>query len=152
MATLVSTGLGGSPPAPTRSVPTLRERAAARGLLYGAAIDSLVLGRDSGYAELLAEECGILVPENDLKWSRLRPSFDAFDFSRADAIAEFAFENDMLFRGHTLVWHNQLPRWFDDIVDSWLAERVLLAHIAAVAGRYARRMHSWDVVNEGHRP
>ena len=55
----------------------------------------------------------------------------------------------MKVRGHNLCWHRQLPRWFDAVRDEASNARALLtAHIQTVAGRYAGRMHSWDVVNE----
>jgi endo-1,4-beta-xylanase len=54
----------------------------------------------------------------------------------------------MLFRGHTLVWEQSLPYWFDDSVASGNAERVMTDHITSVVGHYAGKVSSWDVVNE----
>lgn len=127
---------------------SLRERAAAKGLLYGAAAREQVLTSNPDFASAFARECGILVPENELKWQGIRPRFDRFNFKRADELADFARDHDMLYRGHTLVWHKALPAWFKEKVNSKNAEKILTDHIKTVAKHYAGKMHSWDVVNE----
>lgn len=126
----------------------LRDRAAVKGLIYGAATASSTLFQNSKFANRFAQECAILVPENELKWGVLRPGPDRFDFTQGDRLAEFARAHNMLFRGHTLVWHKNLPRWFNNTVNRKNAEQVLINHIKTVAGHYAGKMHSWDVVNE----
>jgi endo-1,4-beta-xylanase len=63
-------------------------------------------------------------------------------------MANFARTHDLLFRGHTLVWHISLPSWFEDTVNSRNAEQFLVKHIETVVRHYAGQMHSWDVVNE----
>jgi endo-1,4-beta-xylanase len=127
---------------------SLRDRAAAKGLIYGSQSLYSSLTKNPAYAARFVQECSMLVPGLELKWKALRPSPDRFDFTRADWMAEFAQTHGMLFRGHTLVWYKDLPSWFEEIVNSRNAEQVLLKHIATVAGHYAGRMHSWDVVNE----
>jgi len=126
----------------------LRNRAAARGLIYGAGGIFHALSSEADLANSFAQECGMLVPENELKWGSIRPSVDTFDFTQADWMAEFAKERGMFFRGHTLVWHTNLPKWFKEVVNRQNAEQILLKHIKTVAGHYAGRIHSWDVVNE----
>ena len=54
----------------------------------------------------------------------------------------------MKLRGHNFVWHRQLPKWFESYVTKENAEQVLVEHIEQVGGRYAGKIHSWDVVNE----
>jgi endo-1,4-beta-xylanase len=126
----------------------LRERAASKGLIYGAASSYRALASNADYATSFAKECAILVPEAQLKWDALRPSPNRFDFTRADWMAKFARTHGMLFRGHTLVWHKALPKWFAGTVNKRNAERILLEHIKTVVGHYAGKIHSWDVVNE----
>ena len=130
----------------------LRDRATAKGLIYGAATPSYVLLKNSKFAARLAQECAILVPENELKWATLRPSPTSFNFTQADTIAQFARAHNMLVRGHTLVWDQALPGWFKDTVNKQNAEQILIDHIKKVVGRYAGKMHSWDVVNEAIEP
>ena len=106
------------------------------------------------YAEILRAECGIIVPENEMKWQSLRPSPDRFDFRAMDAIAAFARDNAMELRAHVLLWHR--PEWFPDWLNTYdfganpvqEAERVLAEHIDRVTARYGGQISSWDVVNE----
>src|SRR6266446_7496250 len=127
---------------------SLRVRAAARGLLYGAATHRACLESDEPFAKCFVEECSIMVPEGELKWGLLRPSLERFDFSAGDWILQFATDKGVKLRGHTLVWHERLPRWFAGSVDVNNAKQVLVGHISTVVGHYANRLHSWDVVNE----
>ena len=46
------------------------------------------------------------------------------------------------------MWHRQLPGWFESYVTKENAEQVLVEQIEKVGGRYAGKIHSWDVVNE----
>lgn len=130
----------------------LKDQAASQGLVYGAAAKYKTLSEDDTFADMLARECALLVPENDFKWQSLRPGLRQFDFTRSDWMAEFAQDKDLLLRGHTLVWYKSLPRWFDKEVNATNAETVMLDHIRTVVHRYAGRMHSWDVVNEAIAP
>lgn len=130
----------------------LKDHAASRGLIYGAAAKYPTLSSDSELANVLSRECALLVPENDFKWISLRPGLHQFDFTRSDWMADFADANNLLLRGHTLVWYKSLPRWFQKEVNVTNAEAVMLDHIRTVGNRYAGRMHSWDVVNEAIAP
>lgn len=130
----------------------LRDRAAKKGLLYGAATQYPMLFQNSEFANQFAQECGILVPALELKaWNIIHPSLERFDFSKADRMAKFARTHNMLLHGTTLVWHKGLPKWFEDTVNQKNAEQVLVKHIKTIAGHYAGKMHSWDVVNEAVR-
>jgi endo-1,4-beta-xylanase len=131
---------------------SLKERAAAKGLMFGTAIRHNNLWEDTKLAETLVKECQILVPEWALKWyipnPALRPEADIFDFREVDKMQAFAEKKGLRLRGHTLVWHESLPPWFKDTVNSNNAQKILEQHINTVVGRYAGKIHSWDVVNE----
>lgn len=110
---------------------------------------------DPRYRQLVARECGLLVHENELKWTWIRRRGpEHFDFEPADRIMAYAEANRLGVRGHTLLWHH--PRWLPNWLDSHdfgaqpasAAERMLREHVAAVAGRYGARIYSYDVVNE----
>jgi endo-1,4-beta-xylanase len=127
---------------------SLRDAGAARGLLVGCAVAVWRLKTDPAYAELVKAQAGIVVAENEFKFGSLRPSATEFNFKAADQLAEFAATNGMKLRGHNFVWHRQIPAWFDGYVSHVNAEQILVEHIEKVGGRYAGKIHSWDVVNE----
>jgi endo-1,4-beta-xylanase len=110
--------------------------------------------RDRRYAEVIASECGLIVPENELKWQWTRPTPTSFNFAGADAIVDFAEANGLAVRGHTLLWHH--PSWFPAWVAGYdfganpraEAERMLCEHVATICTRYGRHIHGYDVVNE----
>lgn len=123
----------------------------------GAAIepDQLV----GSHRDLLLKHFDTIVAGNAMKWSSLQPTEGNFNWGPADALANFARDNGLRMRGHTLVWHNQTPAWvFQDADGNPLqpgnaAHRQLLldrleTHIHAVVTRYADIVDSWDVVNE----
>ena len=60
---------------------SLKERATAKGLIYGAAAKYSTLSSDAEFTARFTQECAILVPENELKWGTLRPSPQGFDFT-----------------------------------------------------------------------
>ncbi|EDX84889.1 Glycosyl hydrolase family 10 [Synechococcus sp. PCC 7335] len=133
----------------------LKDRAAAKGILYGAEINHQQLSADSDLAAQFIQECALLVEGGGLKWfltpSPLRPAPNTFDFTAADWMLRFSQTNQVKMRGHTLVWHQSLPPWFEETVNNRNAEQVMHSHIRTVAGRYRGQMHSWDVVNEAIR-
>jgi endo-1,4-beta-xylanase len=139
---------------------SLRAHAAARGLLYGTAVDPELLDVDgvaagnavNGYTLLIQQQAGILVAENAMKWEGLRPGPSIFDFSQADKMMRFAALAGQRVRGHNLCWHEALPSWFKSTVNQANARTHLIQHIQTVAGHYRGQIHSWDVVNEAIEP
>ncbi len=127
---------------------SLGAHAAEHGLLYGCAVNMNAVGTDAAYAALVREQARIVVAENAMKWGALRPSAEGFNFDQADALVAFAEANRMKIRGHNLVWHQSNPKWLEATATKENARELLVTHIETVAGRYAGRMHSWDVVNE----
>ncbi|MCL1989092.1 MAG: endo-1,4-beta-xylanase [Firmicutes bacterium] len=91
-----------------------------------------------------------------------KPSFIAaagpdpatWNFTIQDEIVDFAEANGIAMIGHTLVWHAQSPMWLTTQANSTepltraQAMANLELYISTVAGRYAGRIHSWDVLNE----
>ena len=143
--------------------PSLNALAQRSGRRFGSAIAWGAPGADRGsfanpaYAEILRRECGLLVPENELKWQWTRRT-PAFDFRQMDAIVDYATANGFQLRGHTLFWAPQ--KWFPE----WLvghdfgaqparaAERLLTEHVRTVCRRYGTKIYSYDVVNEAVEP
>ncbi len=132
---------------------TLRVLADERGIEFGTAVAADPLMTNDTYAEVLAREFNAVTPENAMKWSPLRPSRDEFTFADADSIVAFAARHDMSVRGHTLVWHRQLPNWLTE--GDWSREElitILETHIQTVINHYEEeypgQITKWDVVNE----
>ncbi|HEX3438683.1 MAG TPA: endo-1,4-beta-xylanase [Pseudacidobacterium sp.] len=131
---------------------SLRAHAEARGLLVGCAVVPERLSGEPQYAETVAEQANLLVAENAMKWHALRPAPDKYNFAPADAILAFAEGHKQRLRGHNLCWHQALPDWFHSVVTTDNADRMLTEHIRTVAGHFAGKLHSWDVVNEAIEP
>lgn len=130
------------------SLPCLKRKARAAGMLYGASAVSGGFKNDSGLATAFRQQCGILVPDWQLKWIHVRPTPTTYNFSDGDWLLNFADSYQMAFRGHTLVWHQGLPSWFGTQMSKEGARLTLTQYIAKVMGHYAGKVHSWDVVNE----
>lgn len=132
---------------------SLQELAHGKGFVFGSALSTRGL-QDAGYKQLIREQCGILVAENEFKMPALEPAPGEFHFDRADALLAFAADAGLRMRGHNLVWHHPrwLPRWletYDFGADAAHgAEALLVNHVRTVATHFGRRVVSWDVVNE----
>jgi len=127
---------------------SLGERAAAKGILFGTALNGTALKNDRAYTDIIASQCRIGVPESSLKWKALRPAPNRYDFSQGDYLYQFLSSYGMKYRGHTLVWEEALPSWFHNTVNPSNAKAMMLEHIRVVVRHYAGKMQSWDVVNE----
>lgn len=130
----------------------LRERAAAKGLLYGGSVHQRYLTEDVPFTQQFIRECNVLVPETQMKWFRIHPDVDRYDFSGADWLVNFAQQHKMRVRGHTLVWHHSVPTWLKQTLTRRNAEQIMVDHIQTVMKRYRGKIHSWDVVNEALDP
>ncbi|NML05699.1 endo-1,4-beta-xylanase [Sphingomonas sp. G-3-2-10] len=137
--------------------------AKTRGMRFGSAVAFGAPGADRGsfanpaYAAILERDCGLLVPENELKWQWTRHTQD-YDFRQFDAIVDYASAKGFRTRGHTLFWAPQ--KWFPE----WLvkhdfgpqpakaAETMLADHVRTVCKRYGAKIYSYDVVNEAVEP
>ena len=122
--------------------------------LIGAALNRRqIFEEDERGAAIVREQLNTITPENILKWALVHPKPGVYDFAAADRFVEFGQKNGMFIVGHTLVWHNQTPRWvFEDekgnAVDRETLLKRLREHIFTVVGRYKGRIKGWDVVNE----
>jgi endo-1,4-beta-xylanase len=131
---------------------SLAEHAAAKGILFGTALNSSGLRSNKAYGDLIASQCRLVVPENGLTWKATRPAPDRYDFGQGDYCQQFSSSHGMKLRGIPLVWEQALPSWFHDTVNGGNAQPMMLDHISTVVRHYAGKMHSWDVVNEAIEP
>jgi endo-1,4-beta-xylanase len=127
---------------------------APKGLRIGAAINrTQSSGGDPQAVAIVTREFNTVTAENDLKWERVHPGPDRFDFAPADRFVEFGQKNGMFVVGHVLLWHQQTPAWVfagaaGKKLDRDTALGRLKTHIDSVVGRYKGRIGGWDVVNE----
>lgn len=116
----------------------------------GAAVGLPAL-RDGGqpYEQTLASSFDSVTPENEMKMDALAPARGRWSFGAADQFVSLAERLGKSVRGHTLVWHDQLPGWLTS--RTWTRDEllgVMRDHIKAVMGHYRGRVAEWDVVNE----
>jgi len=132
--------------------PGLGQLARSKGRQYGVAAQSWQL-EEQDYAEVIRVEASMLVPENELKWYKLRPAQNAFDFTGYRRLAAFAQANDMAMRGHVLVWYTGNPDWLTPaLARRDAAMPILKRHIDTVIAETSSLIRNWDVVNEAIDP
>ena len=127
----------------------LARAACESGRLVGAASNNSALANDPTYASTLGKEFSYVTPENAMKWGTLQAA-DAthWDFSQADAVVAAAQAAHQAIKGHTLIWHQQLPPFITDALAPAALKQAIDANIDAVVGRYRGKLRAWDVVNE----
>ncbi|MCK8456222.1 endo-1,4-beta-xylanase [Sphingomonas faeni] len=155
---------GAAIPSLDGGVASLQSIAATKGMRLGSCFAWGRPGADRGsfanpaYAALLTRDCGLLVPENEMKWQAIRPSATRFDFAHLDAMMAWAKASRLPVRGHNLLWHQPkwMPRWEEShdfgANPAQAAERLLVEHITTVCRRYDAQIGSYDVVNEAVNP
>jgi len=131
---------------------TLRGLAAKIGLRVGTAVIPQDLNT-TAWTAILAEQFSVVTPGNAMKWGPVEPQQGVFDWSDADTLVSFAEAHGQLVRGHTLLWHNQLPTWLTTgVANGTISKSQLMSlleqHIFTEVGRYKGRIWQWDVANE----
>jgi endo-1,4-beta-xylanase len=108
---------------------------------------------DPTLSQITSDQFSVLTPGNEMKWQVVEPQQGNFNWTGADNLVNFAEAHRERVRGHTLVWHNQLPNWLTQgvasgtISDSQLRD-LLHQHITTEVSRYRGRIWQWDVLNE----
>jgi len=122
-------------------------------LLGTAVTPAITSGADQPSQEIVISQFNTITVENVMKAALINPEPGVFRFGPADDFVAFGEKHKMFIVGHTLVWHNQCPAWFFTNASgkpNTKEEQIerLREHIRVVAGRYAGKVHAWDVVNE----
>jgi len=116
-------------------------------IYIGTALAPNHLDSDATYKSLAIANFNMLTPENEMKIDATEPSQNTFSYAAGDKLVTFAKANGMKVRGHTLVWHSQVPGWMNNIASGQL-EGVMKNHITNVMGHWKGSIYAWDVVNE----
>ena len=88
-----------------------------------------------------------ITPEYELKANNIAPSEGVFDFTLADRVVDWALDNGMQVRGHTLLWHEATPDYFLQGTRNEIRAR-LETYISTVMEHFRGRIRDWDVINE----
>jgi len=159
-ATLLAGGtaayaLTSSANAPTQFRPpadSLGALAAPINLRIGNAVNMDKLNVDAAYTSLVANQYSTVTPENVMKWDSIEPTQGQLNFGPGDQLVSFAQQHGQLVRGHTLLWHNQLPGWLTSGVGTTISNDqlrdILKQHIFAEVGHFKGKIWQWDVANE----
>jgi endo-1,4-beta-xylanase len=131
---------------------SLRALAAKVGLRIGTAVIPFDLDTPA-YRQIVATQFSTVTPGNEMKWQIVEPTRGTYDWSGGDRLVRFAEEHGQRVRGHTLVWHNQLPDWLTTgvangtISDAELRQ-LLHKHITDEVTHFEGKIWQWDVANE----
>jgi len=128
----------------------------ALGARIGMHIGSAIIPEDlntPAWAAIAASQFSVYTPGNEMKWQVVEPEQGVFDWSGADNLVAFAEANHSRVRGHTLLWHNQLPNWLttgvaNGSISAAQLKQLLHDHIFTEVGRYRGKIWQWDVANE----
>ena len=138
---------------PSAAAPdSLRALASRIGLHIGTAVIPFDLNHPD-YAAIVAKQFSVVTPGNEMKWQVVEPTQGTYDWSGADRLVAFARAHGQLVRGHTLLWHNQLPDWLTSgVANGTISDSDLLAllhkHITDEVTHFKGKIWQWDVANE----
>lgn len=82
----------------------------AKSIYVGTAVTVEELG-DSQEYQLAGQQFNMLTCGNEMKWEDTEAIQGKKTYEAADKIVAYAQQHSMRMRGHTLVWHQQLPAW-----------------------------------------
>ena len=131
----------------THSQEALRNYADAIGLNIGVCMGTNFDWNVQEHNNLVKREFNMVVAENSMKAASIHPSKGVTNFSGPDKLVQFAKDNNMKVRGHTLVWHNQNAGWICT-GDRKTSLANMKYHIETVVGHFKGKIAQWDVVNE----
>lgn len=110
---------------------------------------------DSAYAQAMLnkEQFGGMTTENAFKMQFTQPQEGLYAFQETDALVALAQRHGVAVHGHTLVFAEANPKWFNALPvqmpqDKKRIETIMLDRITALVGRYKHDIASWDVINE----
>ena len=98
-------------------------------------------------AKILLDQFKAVTPEWELKPENISPAEGVYNFTEADRIVDWALDNGLEVRGHTLLWHESAPDYMLQGSRDQIRTK-LENYITIVMQHFRGRITSWDVVNE----
>lgn len=108
---------------------------------------------DTELTAMYKKQYNAVTAENCMKPESLSSVKDVYNYTNADKLITWAKENNIQVHGHTLVWHSQSADWLTknsqgESLTRAEAKANMQSYINNVAGHFAGKVISWDVVNE----
>lgn len=129
--------------------PTAVLKDAATSFYVGMAVKADQLISGTKYDEILKNEFSSISAEYEMKMNVILPTKGNYDWSKADAIVNYADANGLNIHGHALIWHESTPEWLKNFTGTDAEfEQEVKEYITKVVTRYKGKVASWDVVNE----
>ncbi|GAB3898858.1 endo-1,4-beta-xylanase [Kibdelosporangium lantanae] len=149
VASTASAASGGGTTVPADS---LRALGSQVGLRMGTAVIPFDLD-NAAYNQVAADQFSSVTPGNEMKWQVVEPTRGTYDWSGGDRLVQFARQHHQLVRGHTLLWHNQLPTWLtagvaDGSISNDQLRALLRKHVTDEVTHFRGQIWQWDVANE----
>lgn len=99
--------------------------------------------------QIVEQHFSQITAENIMKASYLWAGENTYDFSGADALAQYAEQNHLSLHCHVAVWHMQTPNWLNAYQGEAAQWQALLdTYVRDVTQHFGDHCDSWDVVNE----
>jgi endo-1,4-beta-xylanase len=112
------------------------------------------------YEAIIKSQFNGIVAENNYKMGLLIPNQPKNPFhltlkdintAYLDKLIDFGTQNNMIIRGHCLIWQNQVPQWLSALSKNWTSKQIYQftqQYISLVVGYTKGKIQEWDVVNE----
>lgn len=129
-------------------IPSLAAAATAKGLQVGAAVRVSQITNPT-YRSLITHQFSQITPENALMPMTVAQGSRGYSWLSAEALYNFALENDLTFHGHTLYWYEQPLGWlaFRPAESIAAAQEAYLTYIEGVV-RHFPAVETWQIANE----
>uniref|UniRef100_A0A2N9EXT9 GH10 domain-containing protein n=1 Tax=Fagus sylvatica TaxID=28930 RepID=A0A2N9EXT9_FAGSY len=132
-------------PLPNASISIVQKKV---GFPFGSAINKNLLNNPA-YQNWFKSRFTVTVFENEMKWYANEASQGQENYQDADALLQFAQQNSIAVRGHTVLWEDPtvIQGWVNSLSPTDLA-KAAAKRINSVMSRYKGQLIAWDVVNE----
>jgi endo-1,4-beta-xylanase len=117
-------------------------------LFFGTEVAAEALMKDAQYRQAVLTEADIIVAGYEMKWGQTEAKRGVHNYSKGDYIARFAEQNHLVMRGHTAIWHQNIPPWLEGALSEPNGCGLLSTRVNNIVSHYKSRIAEWDVLNE----